>query len=490
MSFPSERTPATTTAQQPTSISELPGPRPLPLLGNLLQLKVPRLHLQLEDWARTYGDIYHLKMARQDVVVITRAEDICAVLRARPETWRRPANLASIVRESGAHGVFSAEGDEWRRQRRMVMAGFDPAHLRNYMPTLVRVTRRLRNRWIRAAHTGTVMDLQAELMRYSVDAASGISFGLDINTIEDESSKLHDSLKHMFPMLFRRMNLPFPYWRYVRLPSDIAYDRHLGAIHQVIKEIIAQARERLRQHPARREQPTDLLEAMLAARDADGSALSEADIAGNVFTMLSASEDTTANTLAWTIYLLHQHPAAWLHLVEEARSTLRDEPVAQTVEQARSLRYAEACASEAMRLRPVAPLLILDALEDTTIQAVRIPKGTRLFLAMRPAAVDESALEAATEFRPQRWLADSAGSVHSPRRVSMPFGAGPRLCPGRYLAMLEIHLVLSMLARDFQLLDVSTPSGQPPEERLEFTMHPVGLRMRLTTGARTRPDWL
>jgi cytochrome P450 len=485
MSSVSER--PTIKAQRPTSIDELPGPRQWPVAGNLLQMKVPRLHLQLEGWAKTYGNIYRLKMAKQDVVVITKAEDIAAVLRARPETWSRPANFASIARESAAYGVFAAEGDEWRRQRRMVMTGFDPEHLRNYMPSLVRVTRRLRNRWIAAAHASTVMNLQAELMRYSVDAASGISFGIDINTIEDERSDLHEHLKHMFPMLFRRMNLPFPYWRYFRLPSDIVYDRHIAAIHRVIKDIVEQARERLRQDPARREQPTDLLEAMLAARDADGSALSEADITGNVFTMLSASEDTTANTLAWTIYLLHQHPAAWRRLVDEARAILREEPVAQSVEQLRSLRYAEACASEAMRLRPVAPLLILDAIEDTAIQDVRIPKGTRLFLAMRPAAVDESVVEAASEFRPERWLADNAGSVHSPKRVSMPFGAGPRLCPGRYLAMLEINLVLSMLARDFQLLDVSTPDGTPPEEILEFTMHPVGLRMRLTTGARAKP---
>ena len=101
--------------------------------------------------------------------------------------------------------------------------------------------------------------------------------------------------------------------------------------------------------------------------------------------------------------------------------------------------------------------------------------------------VDESVVDAASEFRPERWLADKAGSVHSPKRVSMPFGAGPRLCPGRYLAMLEINLLLSMLAHDFQLLDVSTPDGTPLEERLEFTMHPVGLRMRLTTGARAKP---
>jgi cytochrome P450 len=469
----------------PSSIDELDGPAPWPLLGNLPQLKLPRLHLQLEEWAKQHGRIFRLRLPRRDVVVVSTPEDIASILRARPDTWRRSANLASILREAGALGVFAAEGEDWRRQRRMVMTGFDPAHLRNYMPSLVRVTGRLRKRWVSAAQAGTAMDLQSELMRYSVDAASGISFGLDINTIEDERSELQENLGGMFPMIYRRLNQPFPYWRYFRLPSDVAHDKRLAVIHRMIDDIVAQARERLRLHPERREQPTDLLEAMLAARDADGSALSEADITGNVFTLLSASEDTTANTLAWTIHLLHQHPSAWLELVKEARAVLGGESVAQSVDQVRSLRYAEACASEAMRLKPVAPMIILEAIQETRVRELHIPRGTAVFLLMRPGAVDESNVEAARDFRPERWLADGAASSQSPKRVSMPFGAGPRLCPGRYLAMLEINLVLGMLASEFELPALSTPDDGPPEEVLAFTMHPSPLRMRLAQSMRT-----
>ena len=61
----------------------------------------------------------------------------------------------------------------------------------------------------------------------------------------------------------------------------------------------------------------------------------------------------------------------------------------------------------------------------------------------------------------------------------MPFGAGPRLCPGRYLAMLEMRMVLGMLARNFELVEAGTADGSPPTEKLAFAMSPVGLRMRL-----------
>lgn len=472
--------PSPATPTRPGAIESLPGPKRAPVVGNLLQLDLPLLHLQLEEWAAQFGPLFRLKLLSRDVLVISDPAAISAVLRARPDTWRRPRNFEPIFRESGGHGLFSAEGDDWRRQRRMVMTAFDPAHLRSFMPSLVRVTERLRDRWGRAARAGIDMDLQTELMCFSVDAASNLSFGVDINTIEDERSELHEHLASVFPMLMRRINMPFPYWRYIRLPFDRTYDRHKVEIHRTIEGLVSKARDRLAQRSQEGEGPTDLLEAMLLGRDADGSALTEDEVTGNVFTMLSASQDTTANSLAWAIYLLRTHPAAWNRLVDEADTILHDVTVPQDLEQARSLSYAEACANEAMRLRPVAPVLFLDAVHDTQVGHVAVPKDTTVFCVMRPAAVDEANVEHASEFRPERWLGgEGAMSTQSPKRVSMPFGAGPRLCPGRYLAMLEMSLVLGMLARNFELLEVAAPGRAAPEEALAFTMHPVGLRMRL-----------
>ena len=61
----------------------------------------------------------------------------------------------------------------------------------------------------------------------------------------------------------------------------------------------------------------------------------------------------------------------------------------------------------------------------------------------------------------------------------MPFGAGPRICPGRYLALLEMKMAIATLLNDFDILSVGTADGQEPREHLAFTMTPVGLKMRL-----------
>jgi cytochrome P450 len=110
---------------------DLPGPRGLPLLGNALQIDGPRFHLQLEQWCRDYGPYFRFRIGGRRFVVIGEHEAVAAVLRDRPEGFKRTERLEQIWTEMGLPiGVFGANGDEWKRQRRMVMAGFDPPHVR------------------------------------------------------------------------------------------------------------------------------------------------------------------------------------------------------------------------------------------------------------------------------------------------------------------------------------------------------------------------
>ncbi|MCW7539636.1 cytochrome P450 [Aquabacterium sp. A7-Y] len=462
--------------------ADLPGPFPWPLVGNLLQFDRQNLHAQIEAWARRHGPVYRLRFGRTDAVVVSDPDTIQQALRDRPDTWRRYSRIQSVMDEIGIQGVFTAEGETWRRQRRIVMSAFDPAHLRRFFPSLLRVTDRLRQRWIDAARHGEVLNLQRTLMRYTVDVTAGLAFGVEMNTIQKEHSELHSHLDKVFPMVFRRANSPLPYWRWLTwLPSVRAFDVHVRAVHRVVGELIAAAQTRLEAEPRRCSEPADLLEALLAARDDEGRPLTEQEVAGNVFTMLLAGEDTTANTLAWTIYFLSRHPEAWRRVVEEVDTTLAPAALPPSLEAAGALSFTEACIHEAMRLHPVAPVRELEACEDTQIDGLLIPKGAVLVCMMRAATLDENRIEHAQEFRPQRWLEGrQALNASSPKRLSMPFGAGPRLCPGRYLAMLEMSMVLAMLARNFELREVGTREGPVAPERLASALLPIGLRMRLS----------
>jgi cytochrome P450 len=140
-----------------------------------------------------------------------------------------------------------------------------------------------------------------------------------------------------------------------------------------------------------------------------------------------------------------------------------------------------------MRLKPVAPQLPLQTVRETVIGDVLLPAGIVVISLMRRDSVSDEFLPDASAFKPERWLHDDAEgqpghpghTAHSAKRISMPFGAGPRICPGRYLALLEMKMAMATLLGQFDIAAVDTPDGLPAREMLNFTMTPVGLSMRL-----------
>jgi cytochrome P450 len=224
---------------------------------------------------------------------------------------------------------------------------------------------------------------------------------------------------------------------------------------------------------------------MLVAADEPSSGIGDRQVSGNVLTMLLAGEDTTANTIAWTIHLLWTNPSALAHAVDEVRRVCGDASI-PALAQVAQLDYVEACAHEAMRLKPVAPQTGIEALRDTTLGDVEILKGMVVIGVMRRDATSERHVANASAFQPERWLEEASPAATSAKRISMPFGAGPRICPGRYLALLEMKMALAALLANFDLAQVDTVDGRPPRELLQLAMAPVGLRMRLRERERGR----
>jgi cytochrome P450 len=486
---PTPRTPPAATRE----IASLPGPRGWPLIGSLHRWDASRAHLILEQWAREHGPIYRFRLGPQPLVVISEADAMMAVLRERPHDFRRHFAVRPIFREMGIDGLFSAEGDDWRRQRPLVMRALDPAHLRRFFPTIATATERLHARWLAAATAGAPVDLRDDLTRYTVDVTCSLAFGTDVATLaRDDADPLQPHLDRIFAGIARRINSLWPTWRWVRTRADRDIERSLAAAGRAVQGFIATQRAEMSRRPELRSAPQNLLQALLAANE--DAKLSDEELRGNVMTLLLAGEDTTANTIAWALHLLSLHPEVRRAARTEAIEALTAEreggprPVAlRDFESTRGLPLIEGIVLEALRLKPVAPLNMFTAIRETTLMGTRIPPRTLVCILKRPPATDPRHFASPDAFRPQRWLAgeaaaSGAGSQSAPssvggggRRAFMPFGGGPRFCPGRYLALLEAKMVLATTLASFEL----EPTGEPVGETMGMTMQPRGLKVLL-----------
>jgi cytochrome P450 len=440
-----------------TVIADLPGPSGLPGLGNALQLRPDRLHLMIERWGRRYGPVFRFGLGTRDVVGFTDPETVNAILRERPHGYRRWREVEAVADEIGVIGPFTSEGEDWKRQRRLAVTALNTNHLRRYFDVIRVAADRLHTR-LQRQREAAILD---DFMSYSVDVTSALAFGHDLNTLERGDGELQVHIANVFDLLSRRILSPVPYWHVFKPPADREAERSLEVIKVHIAAFIAQARERMAQRPELREAPENFLESMLAKPE-----YSEHDIVGNVFTMLFAGEDTTANTLAWATSLLAEDPAARARLQAEADAVLGEARTPREAEIVDGMVYAEAVFREAARLKSVAPIIFVEPVEDTEVGGVELPAGTRIACLTRQIgrpAVPE-------RFDPDRWMTNG----HDPKTF-LAFGAGPRFCPGRNLAFLEGKTALAMLARNFEW----ELAGPPPRERLGFTMGPAGLRVKL-----------
>lgn len=227
----------------------LPGPRGLPFLGNVLQLNLSRLHLDLERWADKYGAVYRIKLFNKDAIVLSDEATIQQVLKDRPDTYRRIRAIEDISRAHGTLGVLAAEGDEWRRQRAVVMQAFKPENIRNFFPILQETMLRLFDIWQKDAEHNNPVEIERQLMKLMVDITTRFAFGYDINLLQNEADDFQNHLEKQLPFFNRRVNSPIPYWRFFTLPADREANKSLEIIKETIKKFVAQTKKRLEDEP-------------------------------------------------------------------------------------------------------------------------------------------------------------------------------------------------------------------------------------------------
>ena len=182
-------------------------------------------------------------------------------------------------------------------------------------------------------------------------------------------------------------------------------------------------------------------------------------------TLFFTGHETTALALAWTWYLLAQHPEAEAKLFEEVDRILAGR--APTVQDIPLLRYVDGVMKESLRLYPPAYGVVREALEDCEIGGYDIPAGATLAMFQWVVHRDPRFFDRPDEFVPERWADDFERRL--PRCAYFPFGAGPRVCIGNSFALTELPLLIAAIARRFQFRLVP---GHPVTVNPSLTLRP------------------
>lgn len=387
-------------------------------------------------------------------------EDAMADARARGGKHGRPTVDRLRPIERTLTGLFHVNGDEHRRHRRLLMPAFQKTRIDAYRDDMVTLTSRMLDEW----RDGEERNVHADMTELTLRIATKTLFGEDAGERGVQLARMMQTwLMTMFsPAMLLRFDVKgFPYHRWLDLTRRI--DDETAAI-------LRDKRERVANRGPDEPIAADMLSMLVAARDEDGSALDEDELVGHTGVIFGAGHETSTNALAWTLFLLGEHPQVAEELVEELEGVLHGSP--PTVDQLGKLPLLEGVVKESMRVLPPVPLHPRVVAEDTELAGHFLPAQTELFLSIFHMHHDAAVFPNPQRFDPSRW-SKIKPSVYEYN----PFSAGPRMCIGAGFAMMEIKIALAMLLQRFR---VERVSARPVDRRVAITMAPKnGLRMRI-----------
>ena len=327
-------------------------------------------------------------------------------------------------------GLLSMNGDQHKRNRRLVMDAFLKKAIQNYVPTIRLLSEQMLDDW----RPGTERDISRDMTEFMLRLTSSILFGVESPEMAYRIGRMTDHWVHMNHEIGMGAFVADPELagRYSGL-LDFA-----GELEGEIKGMIAQRQ----QNP----NATDALSLLIRAHDAEGG-ITDEELVGQAALIFAAAHLTTAHSMAWTLFLLAQHPSAMSELHHELTSQLTGGfPSAEQVER---LPCMERVIKESMRVLPASSYSQRIAVVPAQLGPFTLPAGSGIVFSqfmthhMPELYVDPEA------FLPTRWL-----QINPSPYQYLPFGAGPRMCLGAPLAMLIVKTVLPTILQRFKVTAV------------------------------------
>ncbi|XP_034937560.1 probable cytochrome P450 49a1 [Chelonus insularis] len=444
---------------------EIPGPKPLPLLGNTWRFipYVGDFNIQSIDKVsqrlyEKYGDIVKIEglIGRPDMVFLYDADEIQRIFRQEETMPHRPSMPSlnyykhilrkDFFKDNG--GLIAVHGESWYQFRSKVQqVMLQPRIVSLYTSAIeessLAFIRRIQQ--IRDESNEVPDDFLNEINKWSLESIAKVALDLRLGCMDEnanlETQQLIDAV-HTFFTNVGILELKFPFWKLFKTPKWCAYVNALDYILSFTSKYSKIAMDHSKKIK-KETQELSLLERILKMDDNNSHLASI--LALDLFLV---GIDTTATAVGSILYQLALHPEKQSILHEEIARELPVEDNQIERKHLDNLRYLKACIRETLRMYPVVIGNGRCMTKDTVIKGYHIPKGVQVVFQHYVISNQERYFSNCNQFLPERWLNDGE-QRHG--FASLPFGFGRRMCIGRRFADLEITIVISKIIQKFRV---------------------------------------
>lgn len=389
-----------------------------------------------------YGDIYYAPLGDIPLYVTRNPDHVRQILQTKGTSFEKTTrgNAARQLQHVLGDGLLNANGELWRRHRRMINPGFHRQRVESYAPWMVSYTREMLAAW----PTDRPIDVGREMMELTLRIVARALFDHDARSDSDRVAAAMEAFRGLISM-----PAFIPDW--LPIPSVRRAKRALQQMDELVYRLVD---ERLADADPDR---PDLLTALALAVDDDDAPMARKQVRDEILTLFLAGHETTSHALTWTLYLLSRNPDAMAPLRAEL-DTLTADP---TLADLPNLPYTEMALHEGMRLYPPAYVVSRTALEDVDLGDHTIPRGAEILVWIYHVHHDAKTWPDPERFDPTRFTAEAIAA--RPKGAFIPFGAGTRACIGKHFAMMEARLVLATILRHVDLAhDPAHPVAMAP----------------------------
>uniref|UniRef100_A0A4W6GAS9 Uncharacterized protein n=2 Tax=Lates calcarifer TaxID=8187 RepID=A0A4W6GAS9_LATCA len=444
---------------------EPPGPKPLPLLGNLLQLDLRRLDRALFDLSKTYGPVFTVYFGFKKVVVLAGYRTVKQALVNHAEEFGDREITPIFYDFTEGHGIIFSNGDSWKEMRRFALTTLRDFGMGKRISEgkIIEECHHLIEEFEK--HEGKAFNNTQTICYAASNIISALMFGKrfeykdpDLQTMVERDHKsihLTGSVSILMYNFFPWLGPCLKNWRDLK--------RFVEESKADLRRIIAGLKETLNPEMCR-----CFVDAFLTRKQnleesgTKDSLYHDDNLMYSVGNLFAAGTDTTAVTLQWCLLFMAKYPHIQDQVQEELSRVVGSRQVC--VEDRKSLPYTDAVIHETQRLANIVPMAIPHSTSrDVTLQNYFIKKGTTVFPLLTSVLYDESEWESPHTFNPSHFL-DKAGKFIR-RDAFMPFSAGRRACLGESLARMELFLFFTSLLQRFRF----TPPPGVTEDELDIT---------------------